>query len=190
MDRLHISETIRQYVISGSPTIVYHSHQTLNTRIQAVVCQQQMRKAYIQRYNNMHMIHKILPIYEHDYTENFDTQFRPIPEVVAYDTNFVDPQCGVDPYWDETLYDQDKLEYKDAYNKPSDQTENDDLSTDAPVSAALRPASIDLWTVNPHLPDTSPLKNFQPRPQNQTKANDDQNLLQLQVKPDGLTRFL
>ena len=85
------------------------------------------------------------------------------------------------------------MEYKDTYNKPKDQIECDDLITDAHVSDALRHAMIDLWTVNPHLPDTSALPNFRPRPQNQqrqTAVNDDQILPQLQVTPDGLTRFL
>ena len=82
-----------------------------------------MENAYIRRYNNMHIIHKTLPTYEYDYTDNFETQFRPLPEVVAYDAYFVDPQYGFDPYWDEELYDQDKLEYKDTYNKPNDQIE-------------------------------------------------------------------
>ena len=152
-----------------------------------------MEKAYIRRYNNMHIIHKIFPTYEYDYTDNFDTQFRPLPEVVAYDTYFDDPQYRLDPYWDEELYDQDKLKYKETYNKPNDQIECDDLITDAHVSVALRQALIDLWTVNPHLPDTSALLNFRPRPQNQqrqTAVNDDQILPQLQVTPDGLTRFL
>ena len=53
-----------------------------------------MEKAYIRRYN-MHIIHKIFPTYEYDYTDNFDTQFRPLPEVVAYDAYFVDPQYGI-----------------------------------------------------------------------------------------------
>ena len=47
--------------------------------------------------------------------------------------------------------------------------------------------------MNPHLPDTSALPNFRPRPQNQqrhTAVIDDQFLPQLQVTPDGLTRFL
>ena len=152
-----------------------------------------MEKAYIRRYNNMHIIHKTLPTYEYDYTDNFETQFRPLPEVVAYDAYFIVPQYGLDPYWDEELYDQDKLEYKDTYNERSDQIECDDLITDAHVSDALRYALIDLWTVNPHLPDTSALPNFQPRPQNlqrQTAVLDDQILPQLQVTPDGLTRFL
>ena len=152
-----------------------------------------MEKAYIRRYNNMHIIHKTLPTYEYDYTDNFDTHFRPLPEVVAYDPYFVDPQYGFDPYWDEEIYDQDKLEYKDTYNKHNDQIEFDDLITDAHVSDALRYAVIDLWTVNPQLPDTSPLASFRPRPQNQQRQIafiDDQILPQLHVTPDGLTRFL
>ena len=141
----------------------------------------------------MHIIRKNFPTYEYDYTDNFDTQFRPLPEVVAYDAYFVDTQYGFDPSWDEELYDKDKLEHKDTYNKPNDQIECDDLITDAHVSDALRHALIDLWTVNPHLPDTSALPNFRPRPQNQqrhTAVVDDQILPQLQVIPDGLTRFL
>ena len=152
-----------------------------------------MEKAYIRRYNNMRIIHKIFPTYEYDYTDNFDTQFRLLPVVVAYDAHFVDPQSGFDPYWDEDLYDQDMLEYKDTYNKPKDQIKCDDLITDAHVSDALRHALIDLWTVNPQLPDTSASTNFRPRPQNHqrhTAVIDDQILAQLQVTPDGLTRFL
>ena len=84
--------SVRQYVISVPPTIVYHSHQALNTGTPSDVWQQQMEKACIQRYNYMHRIHKTLPTNEHDCTENFDTQFRPLPEVVAADTYFVDPQ--------------------------------------------------------------------------------------------------
>ena len=47
------------------------------------------------------------------------------------------------------------MEYTETYNKPSDQTESDNLFTDAHVSDALRYALTDLWTVNPHLPDKS-----------------------------------
>ena len=71
----------------------------------------------------MHIIHKTVQTYEHDNTDNFDTHFRPLPEVVAYDPYFVDPQYGFDPYWVEEIYDQDKLEYKDTYNKLNNQIE-------------------------------------------------------------------
>ena len=139
------------------------------------------------------MIHKTLPKYENDYAENFDTQFRPLPEFVLHDTDFVDPQCGFDPYWDKDLYDQNKLGYKYNYNKPIDQMENDDLLKDAHVSDALRFALIYLWKVNPHLSDTSALPNFQSRPQNQqmqTAVIDDQISPHFQVRPDGLTKLL
>ena len=152
-----------------------------------------MEKAYIRRYNKMHMIHKTLATYKYDYTDKFETQFRHLPEVIAYDTYFVDTQYGLALYWDEDLYDQDKLEYKDTYNKPIDQIESDDLITDAHVSDALRYAIIDLWTVNPHLSDISALPNFRPRPQNQQRQKavfNDQTLPQLQATPDRLTRFL
>ena len=52
---------MRQYFISDPPTIIYHSHQTLNTGIQSVVWQQQIEKAYIRRYIIMHMIIKHFP---------------------------------------------------------------------------------------------------------------------------------
>ena len=61
------------------------------------------------------------------------------------------------------------MEYKDTYNKPNDQIESDNLTTDAQISDALRYLLIDLWTVNPRLPDASSLPNFQRRPQNQQK---------------------
>ena len=61
-----------------------------------------MAKAYIRRYNIMHMIHKTLSTYKYDYTDNFEAQFKPLPEVIAYDTYFIDPQYGIEPYWDET----------------------------------------------------------------------------------------
>ena len=141
----------------------------------------------------MHIIHKTLPTYDYDYTDNFDTHFRALPEVVAYDPYFVDPQYGFEPYWDEEIYDQDKLEYKDTYSKPNDQIKSDDLITNTHVSDALRYAVIDLWTVNPQVPDTSSLLNFRLRPQNQQRqiaVIDDQILSQLQVTPDGLTKFL
>ena len=122
--------------MSDPPKIVYHPHKTLNAGIPSIVWQQQMENAYVQRYINMHIIHKTLPKYEHDYIEDTDAQFWPLPEVVAYDTYFVDPQYGRDHYRDQDLYDLDKLEYNDAHNKPNDHIESDDLITDAHVSDA------------------------------------------------------
>ena len=63
------------------------------------------------------MIHNSFPANEHNYTEDFDTQFIPLPEVVAYDTYFVGPQHGRDPYWNIDLFYQVKLEYIDINKK-------------------------------------------------------------------------
>ena len=171
---------------------MYHSHQRLNTGIPSVAWQQQMEKAYIRKHNNMHMIHESLSTYKYYYTDDFETQFRQLPEVVVYNTYFVDPQYGLEPCWAEHLYDRDKMEYKDTYNKPNDQIEIDDLITDAHVSDALRYALIDLWTVKPQLPDTSALPNFQLRPRNQQRqipVNDDQFFSHLQVTPENSQGF-
>ena len=84
------------------------------------------------------------------------------------------------------------MEYKDTYNKPNEQIESDDLITDAHASEALRYALMDLWIVNPNLPDTSALPNFQPRAQKQQRqiaVIDNQILPQLQVTADGLISF-
>ena len=69
---------MRQYVKTDPPIKVYHTHQALNTGFSSVVWQQQMEKTYIQSFNIMRMIHKRLPTYEHDSTENSDIQVRPL----------------------------------------------------------------------------------------------------------------
>ena len=50
--------SVRQYVICDPPTVVYESHETLNTVIPSVVFQQQTKKPWLQRYNNLHIFHK------------------------------------------------------------------------------------------------------------------------------------
>ena len=104
----------------------------------------------------MHIIHKTHPTYKYDYTDNFDTQFRPLPEIVAYDAYFFESRSGFDPYWDKEIYDQDKLEYKDTYNKSNDQIECDDLITDAHVSDGIYtdPNAIDFDDSHTQGPDT------------------------------------
>ena len=54
------------------PTIVYTSLKALNTGFPSVIWQQEMEKAYLQRFNNIHMTHKTLPTYERKYTKDFD----------------------------------------------------------------------------------------------------------------------
>ena len=183
---------MRQFVILDPPTKFYYSHKTLNTGIPSVVWREQMEKANIQSYL-MHMIHKSFPLYKKENRVNFEFQFISLPEIVAYDTYFVDPQYECETYWNEGLFDGDKLEYKDTHNKPNDQFESNDLIRDSHVSDALRKAIFDLRTVNPQSTDRSPLPNFPPRPQNhrrQIAVIDNRTLTQLQLTPDGLKMIL
>ena len=101
--------------------------------------------------------------------KTIDTQIRSLSEVVANDTFFVDLEYAVDLYWDENFYYQDNWECRDTHNISNHQVESDDFIRDAHVSDALRYALIGLWTVNSHLPNTLPLPNFPPRPQNRQK---------------------
>ena len=80
---LHISETT---------CYIWPAHQSIPLsknfeHRNCITClAKQMEKAFVQINNIMHMIHKTLPTYYHDYTEDFDTQFRPLPEVFVKDT--------------------------------------------------------------------------------------------------------
>ena len=50
------------------------------------------------------MIHKNFPRFENDYTDDFDTQFRPLPKINARDGYFNDSQYGFNPYSDDELF--------------------------------------------------------------------------------------
>ena len=72
----------------------------------SVVWQQQMEKAYIITHNNTHLYQKPMPQWDPDYTKTFLTNFRPLTLIEGYNPQYIDPQYGCDPYWDETLYDR------------------------------------------------------------------------------------
>ena len=95
---------IRHSVISDPATIVYkQSHQNTNGT-PSVVWQQQMEKACIKIYK---LVHNDRPdiFYSIDYTQDFDTQFRPLQLIEGYNPQYIDPEYGIDPNWDKSLYD-------------------------------------------------------------------------------------
>ena len=49
------------------------------------------------------MVPKTFPIYKYGYTQDFSTQFRPLPQVLAHDTYYVDLENGRDLCLDEDL---------------------------------------------------------------------------------------
>ena len=88
--------------------------------------------------------------------------FRRLPEKPEYEPQIIDPHYQRNPYWNDDLYDQKKLEYKHKFNTPPELFEDDEKIIDSNVSDKLGHSSIDLWTVNPQMPNTLPLPKFRP----------------------------
>ena len=151
-------------------------------------------KSKIVRYNKMHVIHKTLSENQIDYTQDFKSTFKPLPQIADSDKHLVHHPYGLDSYWEDHIYDQDKLEYRHNYNKPAEQIGNDDINIDLHVSHTLRYALIDLWTFNPQLPGTSPLLHFTPFVHsNKTRQQlvlENEIAPQLKSTPDGIIDIL
>ena len=74
--------------------------------------------------------------YDMDYTAAFETRFRPLQRIEGYDPHSIDPEYGVDPYWDNSIYDQQNLQFKRDDYPPTD--DKDDSETpDNNISRAL-----------------------------------------------------
>ena len=140
--QIHDYMLVRQYIISDPPLINY-SQRIENTKgIPTVVWQQEMEKAYIRTYK---IVHNDRPdrFYEIDYTNDFETQFRPLPLIEGYHPQYLDPEYGKDPYWDDELYDRQNLRFKRDDYPPTDDEEDPQIE-DTKLSRAL----IELWQPN------------------------------------------
>ena len=64
-----------------------------------------MEKAFIKTYK---MVHNDRPdrYYDIDHTTAIETPFRPLQQIEDYDPHYIDPEYGVDRYWDNSLHDQ------------------------------------------------------------------------------------
>ena len=65
--------------------------------IPSVVWQQQMEKAYIKTYKE---VHNDRPdrYYEFDYTKDIETQFRPSQLIEVFNPQYIGPEYGKDPF--------------------------------------------------------------------------------------------
>ena len=135
----------------------------------SAVWQQQMETAYLERYNKRHWIKIETPVHPKRVKQDISKPFPPLPKIPDYAPQFLDPHNEQDPYCKDDLYNQENLKYKHNFNRPLEQIEDDDVITHSHVSHELRYALIDIKTVNPQLPNTSPLPKFGP-PTNFTKC--------------------
>ena len=81
-----------------------------------------------------------------DYTADFETQFRPLQLNEGYNPQYIDPEYGLDPHWDNSLEDQRKLQI-DCEDYPPTDDEEDSEIPDNIISGAL----IELWQPNPDI---------------------------------------
>ena len=81
--------------------------------------------------------------YDIDYTTAFKSRFRPLQQIGDYDPHYFDPGKGVDPYWDNSLYDQRELQFK-CDDHPPTEDEDDPEVLDNKRTRAV----IELWQPN------------------------------------------
>ena len=96
------------YVISEPPTIFYYTKKTLSKGYPSIVWQQQMKTAYVERYNEMHLVEKETPLQQTTVKQNISTPFRALPQIQDYKSQFIERQYQQDPFWDDDLYDHEK----------------------------------------------------------------------------------
>ena len=149
----------RCYIILGPPKTYYVTQEITCDGHSSIDWQQHMGRAKFIRYDKMH---KHLAQNQTHYTQDFDHTFRPLPQIAYLDKNYADPQYGLDPYWEDNIYDQEILDYCCNYNKPVEQIEGDDINTETHKSHKLRYGLIDLSTIILQLPGTSSLPHSTP----------------------------
>ena len=103
--------SVRQSVISNPPMIDFRQYFKETNGAPSVVWQQQMEKAYTKTYK---VVHNDRPdrYYGMDYTKDFETQFRHWQLIEVYNPQYIDPEYGKDPYWDDDLYDRQTLQFR------------------------------------------------------------------------------
>ena len=87
-----------------------------------------------------------------DYTAAFETRFRPLQLIEGYNPHYIDPEYGVDPYWNISLYDQRILQFKCEDHPPTDDEDEPEIP-DNKLSRAL----IELWQPNSEITNVEEL---------------------------------
>ena len=134
--------SVRQYVISDTPTIKFIQSIKDTNGTPSVVWQQQMEQAYNKTYK---IVHNDRPdrYNEMDYTLR-ETQLRPLQLIEDYNPHYFDTDPGKDPYWDDSLYDQMNLHFRRDDYPPTDD-EDDPAIADNKLSRTV----IEPWQPNP-----------------------------------------
>ena len=117
---------------------------------------------------------------------NFEIQFRPLPLIEDYSPQYIDPDYGKDPYWDDELYDKQNLQFKGDDYPPTDDEEDPEI-WDNKLTQAL----IELW--QPNFEATSPeVETIQRQEDHKdpTSLLDETAFLHLLVAKEGETPYV
>ena len=68
---------------------------------------------------------------------------RPLPAIPDYNPYYMDPDYGVDPYWDIQIYNQHELQFHEDFNKQDTEIEPGCRVTDRTLNHALTKALVD-----------------------------------------------
>ena len=177
--------SVRQYVISDPPNIIYNQTQNDTTGIPSTVWQVKMDNA---RMETQYIIHSDHPyLYRgNDHDKDSETSFRPLQIIDDYDPQYYDPEYGKDPYWDDDLYDKRNLQFRNDDYPPTDD-EDDPGIVDNTISRAL----IELW--QPNFEATSPeVETIQRQEDHKdhTSLLDETAFLHLLVAKEGETPYV
>ena len=121
----------------------------------SVVWQQQMEKATTITYNNTHLYQKSIPTWDPDYSTNFTSRLKPTPLIDYYNSTYIYPDYGRDPYLDTEIYNQDLLQIQhvlddiELYNKP---VHENPMITHNKKTRALKKLANERW----HQPSSVP----------------------------------
>ena len=177
--------SIRQYVIPDPANIVYKQYHDDINETPSIVWQQQMEKTYIKTYK---LVHNDRPdrYYEEDYTADFQTRFRPLQLNEGY-PHYIDPEYGIDPYWDNSLYDQRKLHFKCEEYPPTDDEDDPEIPNNK-LSRAL----IELWQTNSKITDMEEIEDTNSKDGSQTEPGllDETAFLHVLVTNEGEPAYI
>ena len=134
--------SVRQYVISDPPNIIYKQTQNDTTGMPSTVWQQQVDNARMETQYIVHSDHPYLYRSNSNHNDS-ETQFRPLQTIEDFNPQYYDPEYGKDPYWDDELYDKSNLQFR-TEDFPRTDDEDDPAIPDNTLFRAL----IDLWQPN------------------------------------------
>ena len=75
---------------------------------------------------------------------------RPIPSIPDYNPYYIDPDYGIDPYWDVQIYNQHELHFYANFNKQQAEIEPDCPVADEALNFILTMALVDQWQLVPN----------------------------------------